>query len=153
MKKHSALLMSSLFCLLSSNLHAAVQDAPGCKDHPLLPRMPGSYIALCAESEASFDMAKSTGKTAESVHIEGRSKVLVYSAQPELKTKPDRKQIIASFEKAIRPHGGALAGMSNDIPVYKLVDGGKEILVAVLADPVGGGYAYRIIEKADMVKK
>lgn len=152
MKKLVAFLLSSLLCLLSFNLFAAEKDAPGCKDHPLLPRMPGSFIALCATSEASFDMETSSGKTAAAVHIQGKSMVLVYSAQPELKAKPDRKQILAHFEKSMQQHGGTLAGMSNTIPVYKLIEGDREILVAVLADNVGGGYAYRIIEKGDLVR-
>ncbi len=75
-----------------------------------------------------------------------------YSTQPELKSKPGRAQILSSFENAIKKYDGTLVGMSNSMPIYKLAGGGKEIWVAVLADNAGGGYAYRVIEKGDMVQ-
>lgn len=152
MKKLSAFLMSSLFCLLSFNLRAAEKDAPDCKDHPLLPRMAGYYILGCAESEATFDMEAAPGKPAATTHIEGRSTAILYSAQPELTAKPSRQQILGSFEKGIKQYGGTLVGMVNTTPVYKLTDGGREVWVIVMADDVGGGHAYRIIEKGDLVQ-
>lgn len=152
MKKRSAFLMSLLFCLLSFNLHAAEKDAPDCKDHPLLPRMPGYYILGCADSDANFDMEAAPGKPAATTHIEGKSTAILYSAQPELKAKPSRQQILGNFEKGIKRYGGTLVGMANTAPVYKLADGGREVLVIVMADEVGGGHAYRIIEKGDLVQ-
>ncbi len=134
MKKRSAFLMSLLFCLLSFHLHAAEKDAADCKDHPLLPRMPGYYILGCADSDANFDMEAAPGKPAATTHIEGKSTAILYSAQPELKAKPSRQQILGNFEKGIKRYGGTLVGMANTAPVYKLADGGREVLVIVLAD-------------------
>ena len=151
MKKISALLMTLLICLLSSNLYAAQKDAADCKDHPLLPRLPGYFIAGCAESDANFDFETVPGKTPETIHVEGSSLAVSFSTQPELKSKPGRAQILSSFEKAVKKNGGGRVGMVNSAPVYKLVDGGKESLVVLLADVAGGGYAYRIIDKQDMV--
>lgn len=151
MKKLSAFLLSSLFCLLSFDVHAAEKDAPDCKDHPLLPRMPGFYILGCAGGDANFDMEAAPGKPAETTHVEGKSTAILYSAQPELKARPSRQQILGNFEKGIRQYGGTLIGMVNATPVYKVADGGREVWVIVMADNEGGGHAYRIIEKGDLV--
>jgi hypothetical protein len=151
MKKISAIMMALPFCMLSITLYAAQKDAPECKDHPLLPRLPGYFIAGCAEATANFDI-EIQGKTPETIHVEGKSWAVSYSPQPELKSKPDRPQLLRSFENAIKNYGGTLIGMSNSIPIYKLADVGKEIWVAVLANNSGGGYTYRVIKKEDMVQ-
>ncbi len=152
MKKRSAPLLTLLFCLLSANLYAAEKDSPDCSDHPLLPRLPGYYIAACAVSDANFDMEPVKGQPSGTIHVEGKSLAIVYRPQPELKSTPSGPQILSSFEKATKKYAGTRIGMTNTIPVYKLVDGGKETWVAVMADATGGGYAYRIIEKEAMTQ-
>lgn len=152
MKKRAVFLMSLLCCLLSFELHAAEKDAPECKDHPLLPRMPNHYILGCAGGDANFDMEAPPGKPAQTTHVEGKSTAILYSPQPELKNKPNRQQIIGNFEKGIKQHKGTLVGMVNTTPVYKLDSGGREVWVIVMADNPGGSHAYRIIEKGDLVQ-
>lgn len=151
MKRYAAFLLSLLFILLSFDLHAAEKDAPGCKDHPLVPRMSGFYILGCVASEADFDMQAAPGKPAETTHVKGRSIAIAYSAQPEIKDMPKRQQIIGSFEQGTGRYGSTLVGMANSAPVYKLADGGREVWVIVLANDGGSGHAYRIIEKQDLI--
>lgn len=152
MKKISAVLAALPICLLTTSLYAAQKDAAGCKDHPLLPRTPGYFIVACAENEANFDYVTLQGTPPETIHVEGKSRAIAYSTQPELKAKPSREQILNNTESTINKIGGSRIGMVNTTPVYKLADGGKEYLVMVLADNIGGGFAYRIIDKADMVQ-
>jgi hypothetical protein len=71
MIKMSVIVMTLLFCLLPFSLCAAEKDADGCKDHPLIPRMPGYYIAGCNESPAGADLDIIKENITESVRFEG----------------------------------------------------------------------------------
>jgi len=98
-------MMTMLFVLLSANLNAAQKDAAGCKDHPLIPRMQDYYITGCSDAAASFDADILNGKNSETVHIEGNSMALLYSPQPDLKSKPGELQLRRNFEDAVKKTG------------------------------------------------
>lgn len=152
MKNVSAVLMRILFVLLSASLSAAERDASGCKDHPLIPRMKDYYIVGCSNAAANFDADVADGKNTGTVHIGGKSTALLYSPQPELKSKPSESQLRSDFENAIKKQGGTLFGTTpgQNWPVYKLVKDGKEFWIVLMVDSgqyFTGSYTYRIIEK------
>jgi hypothetical protein len=153
MKNRFALVMSLLVSLFSVSVYAAEKDAADCKDHPLVPRLPGYFIVACAANDASFDMEPPPGQDSGTVHVEGKSRAIAYSGTAELKPKPDREKVLSNFENAVKKYDATLIGMTNSTPVYRLMNDGKEIWVAVLtqAVSVSGGYAYRIMEKGDLV--
>jgi hypothetical protein len=152
MKFISAAAVTLLFVLLSFTLSAAEKDAPGCKDHPLIPRMTGYYIVACNKGPAEFDMDTANGNNTETVHIKGNSTVFMYSPQPELKSKPSEAQFRSDFENAVKKQGGALAGTTpgQNWPVYKMAKDGKEFWIVLMVNSgqyFTGSYTCRIIEK------
>ncbi|PKN65379.1 MAG: hypothetical protein CVU57_11075 [Deltaproteobacteria bacterium HGW-Deltaproteobacteria-15] len=152
MKKVTAIVMTMLFGLLSANLYAAEKDAAGCKDHPLIPRMPGYYILGCSNDDAKSDVDIIKGDTTETIHLEGKSMALLYRPQPELKTKPSETQLRGDFENAVKKQGGTLLGITygQKWPVYKMVKDSKEFWVVLMiksGEYFTGPYSYRIIEK------
>lgn len=152
MKRISAFMITMLFGLLSANLLAAQKDAAGCKDHPLIPRLQDYYITGCSNDPANFDADILNGNNTETVHIEGNSVALLYSPQPELKSKPSEPQLRRHFEDAAKKEGGGLVGATpgQKWPIYKMVKNGKEFWVVLMVDSgeyYTGSYAYRIIEK------
>jgi hypothetical protein len=151
MKKVSVIVMMMLFVLLSGGLSAAEKDAAGCKDHPLIPRIKDYYIAGCSKGAATFDADMADGKN-ETVHVEGNSTALMYSPQPELKSKPSELQLRSDFENAVKKQGGALAATTpgQKWSVYKVVKDGKEFWIVLMVNSgeyFTGSYAYRIVEK------
>jgi OOP family OmpA-OmpF porin len=152
MKKVSVVVLSLLFGLLSASLFAAQKDAAGCKDHPLIPRIPGYSITGCSDAPASFDADIQNGKNTETMHIEGKSVALLYGPGPDLKSKPTEPELRGHFEDAVKKQGGGLVGATpgQKWPIYKIVKNGKEYWVVLMVDSGSyytGSYAYRIIEK------
>ena len=152
MKKVSAVVVAMLFCLLSANLYAAQNDAAGCKDHPLIPRMQDYYISGCSADSANFDMDMMNGNITETVHVKGGSIALLYSPQPGLKSKPSEIQLRRDFENAVKKQNGRLLGatIGQKWPIYKMAKDDKEFWVVLMINSgeyFTGSYAYRIIEK------
>jgi hypothetical protein len=95
-RKVSVIVITILFCLLPVSIYTAEKDADGCKDHPLIPRMPGYYIAGSNEIPAGADLDIIKEKITESVPFEGKSFAFSYMPQHELKIKPSEVQYIPS---------------------------------------------------------
>lgn len=153
MRKMSLLALSMLLCLLPFSLYAAEQDAAGCQDHPLVPRMPDYYIAGCNQVPAGADLDIIKGETTESVHFEGKSTVLLYMPQPDAPTKPTEAKLRSDFENAVKKMNGTLFGLTygQKWPVYTITKDGKEFWIVLLIDSgeyFKGSYACRIIEKS-----
>ncbi len=152
MKKVFGIVLMMLFCLLCINIYAAEKDADGCKDHPLIPRMQGYYIAGCNEIPAGADLDIIKGAITEPVHFEGTSIAFSYMPQPGLKTTPSEARLRSHFDAAIKQLDGALFGITfgQKWPVYTFVKDGKKYWVILMVDSgkyYNGSYAYRIIKK------
>jgi hypothetical protein len=152
MKKITAIMITMLFGLLSISLNAAEKDAAGCKDHALIPRIPGYYIMGCSNDNAKSDVDITKGNITETIHLEGKSMALLYAPQPELKSKPSESQLRNDFENSIKKQGGTLLGITygQKWPVYKMSRDGKEYWVVLMINSGAyytGSYTYRIIEK------
>jgi hypothetical protein len=152
MKKITAIVLMMLFGLLSANLYAAQKDAAGCKDNPLIFRMPGYYIAGCSDAVTNNDIEIVKGDTTETIHIEGKSTAWMYSPQPDLKSKPTELQLNTDFENSVKKNGGKLLGITfgQEWPIYKISRDGKEIWIILLmnhGEYYNGTYTARIVEK------
>lgn len=143
--------LAILFCLLLLNISATEKDAPGCKDSPLAPRLPGYYILGCSSDDAvaDFDLLKGDG----TIHVEGKSTAVLYAHQTDLKVKkPTEAWLKTEFENIMKKEGGALAATSpgQKWPVYKVTANGKEYWIVLMVDSgeyFTGSYAVRVIEK------
>lgn len=152
MKRTAVVMVALLFGLISINLYAAEKDDASCKDHPLIPRMTGYYIMGCSNDDAVADIDIEKGADTETIHLEGKSMVLLYSPQPELGSKPAEAKLRSDFEGAVKKQGGSQIGVTygQRWPVYKIAKDGKEYSVILMINSgeyFTGSYAYRIIEK------
>lgn len=152
MRKLLVIVMLVLFCLLPISFYAAAKDAAGCKDHPLIPKMPEYYIAGCNDISAMADIDIIKGEITETVHFEGKSSVFSYMLQPDAKTKPSETQLRNDFENAIKKMNGTLFGITygQKWPVYTIIKDSRKFWIILLIDSgkyYNGSYACRIIEK------
>lgn len=153
MKKISVIALM-LFLMMAFNLYGASQrDNPKCQDHPLLTRMPGSWLYNCDHKQFDGrDFKIVRGKNVETIRVEGQLWWLTYYPQNDLKSKPSELQIRRNFENAIQNIGGTLIGTTqNNRQVYKLAKDGKEIWIEVWAE-FTGKYGFTIIQKEGMVQ-
>ncbi len=122
------------------------KDASGCKDHPLLTRLPDYWIESCVEKQ--FDSYKfNVGKTTSAV--EGKFWNLRYQPPAGLKTKPSTLQVLRNVEAAIKKVGGEVVASDSSKETLKLTNDGKELWVEVWADYTGK-YILTVVEKAAM---
>lgn len=135
------------FCLFACLVSA--QDAEGCKDHPMLSRMPGFQINRCTTEDFGSHLFKVT-KGAE-VTVEGRFTEILYSLREGAK-EPSRLQILRNFENALTKIGGAVVGRDDDGNLYlKATKNGSEIWVHVNAY-ITSQYSVYIVEKGAMTQ-
>lgn len=151
MKKFILIFVLMLFSITQINFHAAEKDKDGCKDHPLIPRMPEYYIAGCNETPAEADIDIIRNDTTESVHLEGKSSVYLYMPQPDAKTKLSETQLRSDFGNAIEKMNGTFFGITfgQKWPVYTIEKDGKKFWIVLLVNSgeyYNGTYASRIIE-------
>jgi outer membrane protein OmpA-like peptidoglycan-associated protein len=95
--KHSLLCCTLLIPVGATQLDA--QDAKGCKDSPLITRMPGSTIRFCRDEEfhqADFLLADNKKK-----HVEGEYHVVAYTARDGA----TGEQIFRNVEAALKSAG------------------------------------------------
>jgi hypothetical protein len=122
------------------------QDAPGCRDHPLLSRMTDFYIQDCDKKEFdvySFNTADGT------VDIEGK-KTFISHVVNDYSKAPSDLQIIKNFENALQKSGAVTEYKSKYDLHMNLHQGGKETWIHVHTWNDGEGYDLTIVEKASM---
>jgi OOP family OmpA-OmpF porin len=102
MKKAFICFLLLILFVISSQFSFAQDDADGCKDHPLVNRMPGFYLALCDESYNEKELIAGVEKTEI---VEGTVTEYEYYAKDGQKL-PSRFQVIKNYENAILQNGG-----------------------------------------------
>ncbi len=101
--------------LLAINLSMgcmAKEDSEGCKDSPLLTRLPGCVIAYCSKSD--FDAGElqvSLNKDPRTNHVEGKIEKLHYTC-----TGKSALQVRRNSEQALRAAGYGLDFSAYDVP-------------------------------------
>ena len=111
MKHIVALLMLSAATLMSPAF--AEPDAAGCKDHPLLTRMPGTYIYQCGAWD--FDevsIGYRAGEENKQERVEGKVTWLQYTAETGKNPHSDLA-VIRNYQNAIKRIGGKVMGEFN----------------------------------------
>lgn len=122
-------------------------DAEGCKDHPLLSRMPHYYIQRCDQKE--FDSHDFVDAAGNKVAVEGHIYEILYALQ-EGATEASRIQIIRNYQNAVTRIGGTLLSTDDDGNAYmKVAKQGKEFWVHVDAY-ISSAWRLIIVEKEAM---
>jgi hypothetical protein len=92
-------LIISLAVMLISITTVFAQDAEGCKDHPLLSRMPGYNILECTQNFNQLDFLNAKG---EDIKLEGNLTYIWYVFNSESgKKEPSFLQIIKNYANEI----------------------------------------------------
>jgi outer membrane protein OmpA-like peptidoglycan-associated protein len=149
-------LLTALLLALPLVTFAQPVDMEGCKDHPLLTRMPNFYIESCVTNFNSMDVYTQPTKKE---YMEGTKTVIRYAFNDESGQKfPSQLQIIKNYENAIIGKGGkkimATPNPEDEKPhaVFSASKDGKNIWVVLsdMYEPQGGGevsqYTLTILE-------
>jgi OOP family OmpA-OmpF porin len=116
-------LILSLVVILLSIKPGFSQDAEGCKDHPLLSRMPDYVISECTQNYNQLDFYNAKG---EDVVLEGNLTYIAYVFNSESgKNEPSYFQIIKNYGNAIIKIGGKKILEDGGLGCYELSKNGK----------------------------
>lgn len=136
-------------CLAAPAMAQPKKDAPKCKDHPLLTRLPDYWIESCVEKQ--FDAYRFNVGKGQSA-VEGRFWNIRYQPPAGLTTKPSALQVLRNVETAIKRVGGEVVASDSSKETLKLANEGKELWVEVWADHTGK-YILTVVEKAAMAQE
>jgi outer membrane protein OmpA-like peptidoglycan-associated protein len=136
---------------LSLGAVARAQDAEGSKDHPLLSRMPGYFIA--EYSGRDFDRHEFALKDEKTAPVEGRMTVIQYQIKEGAK-QASVLQIIRNCQNSLARLGGKvlherLEG-AHGTTTMQLSRAGEEVWIDVTAANAGFDYTINVVEKAGM---
>jgi OOP family OmpA-OmpF porin len=142
-------LILALVLLMSSVVVAGEPDEPGCKDHPLLSRMPGYRIQRCESRQfESLEFWLAGGKN---TRIEGHYTKILYALNDGA-AEPSRVQIQRNYENAIKSIGGQVLYNNDEGNVYlKVFKDGRELYVVVGAY-ITSQYTLDIVDKEAMAQ-
>jgi OOP family OmpA-OmpF porin len=116
-------LIISLGIMLITISSLFAQDAEGCKDHPLLTRMPDYTISECTQNFSQLDFYNAKG---EDVSLEGNLTYMWYVFNAESgKKEPSYLQIVKNYANAIIKIGGKKIYEYEGLGCYELKKNGK----------------------------
>lgn len=142
--KRFTLLFAALLCVLPT---LAQSDATGCKDHPLLTRMPGYWIHGCEYKQ--FNAFGFFNGKAQPIQVEGEYWYIRYYPRNDLASKPSDIQILRNFKSALQKLGASVVAEDKGRETLKLVQGGQEIWVQVEAS-FTSSYFLHVVQKGEM---
>ena len=150
MNRRNKIMMYTLIAsILIVGISYAEQDEPGCKDHPLLSRMPNFYIQDCATK--NFDQMEFVNEQGEDVMVEGKYYYISYYIN-EGAQAPSEIQIMRNFINAIQMIGGTKIH-EGPYNVYMKVQKASAITwVRVRPWNDGEGYDLHICEEKAMTQ-
>jgi len=127
------------------------QDMEGCKDHPLLTRMPNYYISECSQN---YDRLSFVDAAGEEVILEGNLTYIWYMMDMESgKPEPSYFQIIKNYSNAVLKIGGKKIYENADYGgFYNLKKNGKEYNIKVTCTN-NSDYMLNILEMEAMVQE
>lgn len=128
---------------------AVSQDAVGCKDHPLLTRIPDFVIDDCETSE--FDSHRFHDRHENEVVFEGRKTTLGYCLREDGRER-SFLEIWRNYANAITTAGGSVEYRTAHSGNLHLVRDGREFWVW-LDDAGGGCFTLIIVEQQAMVQE
>jgi outer membrane protein OmpA-like peptidoglycan-associated protein len=144
-----AVCAAAVLLILTSAIIVRAQeaDAEGCKDHPLLSRMKNFRIDACRSNyydEFEFFLSDSETKM-----IEGNRTYINYRLK-EGSAQPSFFQVRRNYTNALKAKGATLLTERDNYASWKLVQGEKEIWIALQVFDDGWQYDLNIIEIAAM---
>jgi len=140
-----------LIVILSGALQAQPDDA-GCKDHPLLSRLPGFYIDSCESEE--FAAHEFTAGDEKTIAVEGGKTMIKYVATSNAR-KVSELQVLRNYVNAVKQAGGGIV-WSNDRAAKataRFAAAGRETWLEIRAYDQGEAYNLLFIEKKAMVQE
>lgn len=134
----------AVWCGLSVAAWAG-KDVAGAADHPLLTRMPGSWIVQFDQREFdSYDM--SAYFSGDEGRWDGRKTTLEYATDEA--RRPTQVQIIRNYENALKKAGAKIHYVDDGAVIARLEKNGGVARVHVRAFNEGAGYAIVVVEDA-----
>ena len=131
MKTKQTIAALILLCIFSIVTQAQEQeDASGCKDNPMLTRMPNTVIYECSSNFDEMDILMSADKYEKK---EGKKTSIAYVCLLEEATAPSFFQIVKNCENAITKTGGKKIYYSKDAgeATFLTRSGGKDVWIVV----------------------
>jgi outer membrane protein OmpA-like peptidoglycan-associated protein len=122
-------LLISFTLLLYCSLYTFAQDAEGCKDHPLLTRLPDFLISECEQNYKELDFYTPDGAD---IKFEGNLTRILYMMKPESpNAEPSTFQVIKNYKNAILKIGGKVIYSEETIGCFELKKNGKMYKIKV----------------------
>jgi len=150
MEKGAKIVFYLMMGLLLMSGAALGQDDPGCKDHPVLSRMPNFYIDSCEKKD--FDQYTFADSQGKEVAVEGTYHFIKYVLKEGAKA-PSELQIVRNCSNAIQKTGGMTVFETRDQTYLKVAKGGMTAWVHVKAYDQGEAYDLVIVEKKAMAQE
>jgi outer membrane protein OmpA-like peptidoglycan-associated protein len=138
-----------LTSLLLVNVVIADEDAEGCRDHPLLTRMPNFYIQDCEMRD--FDQMDFVNKQGEETTVEGKKYYISHYVNSDAQP-PSEIQILRNFTNAIQKIGGTKTYEDRSDVYLRLQKGDIITWIHVHTWNDGAGYDLNIVEEARMAQ-
>lgn len=148
--KNSLMIYAILAPLLVASIAFAEEDAAGCKDHPLLTRMPNFFIQDCDTKE--FDQVEFVNNQGEEIKVEGKRYYISHYLNSGTQA-PSNLQIIRNFTNAIQKIGGTKIYEGPYDAYLKLEKGNLAAWIRVHPWNDGWGYDLNIVEKKKMAQE
>jgi outer membrane protein OmpA-like peptidoglycan-associated protein len=127
----------------------AQEDVEGGRDHPLVSRMPGFYVAEYIEKE--FDSVPFKNEKGQEANVEGKYFYIDYLIKGDAKA-PSDVQIIRNFVNAFQKAGGKTVYQTPSDAYMKVEKGGGVTWAHVTPYNGGNGYILEIIERKAMTQ-
>lgn len=142
----STIIFIALFVTIGG---ATAQDDPGCKDHPMLTRMPGFYIDSCDKKD--FEQYRFVDSKGNEQPVEGTYTFIKYALKDGAKA-PSELQIVRNYANAVQKIGGTTVFEARRQGYLKVEKGGNITWIHVRAHSVGEAYDLVVIEKKAMTQ-
>ena len=149
MKPAALLLLSVLQLSFVAVALAEQTDQTGCKDHPLVTRMPTYWIRNCQHID--FDSHEFLAPGNKSMTVEGEYWRLDYYPQATATTKPSALQVLRNYQNAIQGLGGTVLAADKVRETLKLTKDGHETWIQVWTS-FTGSYRIEIVQKKAMAQ-
>jgi OOP family OmpA-OmpF porin len=128
---------------------SAQEDVEGGKDHPLISRMPGFYIAEYIEKD--FDSVPFKDEKGQETKVEGKYYYIDHLITEDAKA-PSDVQIIRNFVNAFQKIGGKVVYQTPEDVYMKVEKGGTVTWAHINPYNGGNGYILEIVEKKAMTQ-
>ena len=138
-----------VLALASPALVVAEDDAEGCKDHPMLSRMPSFYISDCERTHDEVEFSVGEDKAEK---VEGQKTRNSYALK-EGADAPSYFQLRRNYENAVKSLGGTVLYTEEAYLSGKVVRGGQEVWVQLQAANSATVYDLTVVEKKAMTQE